>query len=147
MKIAMGADHAGLELKDFLAGELRNAGYEVADCGTFTPDSVDYPDYAGKVCDLVRSGDAVFGILVCATGIGISIAANKRKGIRAALCGTEFAAAMSREHNDANVLALGSMITGKLLALAIAKTFLDGEFSRGERHERRIRKMMGFEGC
>jgi ribose 5-phosphate isomerase B len=144
MKIALGSDHAGLELKIYLQEELRKRGYEIADCGTFTPDSTDYPDYAEKVCALVNSGEAKAGILVCATGVGISIAANKVRGIRAALCTCEFTARMARRHNDANVLALGGMVTGKLLALSIVETFLTEEFSRGERHVRRIQKMMSL---
>lgn len=142
MKIAMGSDHAGLELKIYLMEELKKRGFEITDCGTFTGDSTDYPDYAEKVCALVGAGETRLGILVCATGVGISIAANKMKGIRAALCTTEFTARMARQHNDANVLALGGMVTGKLLALSIAETFLREEFSRGERHIRRIEKMM-----
>jgi ribose 5-phosphate isomerase B len=145
MKIAMGSDHAGFELKAYLHGELGKKGFEIVDCGTFSTESVDYPDYAEKVCALVRSGEAELGILVCATGVGISIAANKRKGIRAALCANEFTAAMSRGHNDANVLALGGMVTGKLHALSIAETFLREPFSLGERHIRRIEKMMALE--
>jgi ribose 5-phosphate isomerase B len=147
MNIAIGSDHAGLELKTFLRDELQKRGYCLTDCGTYTPESVDYPDFAEKVCSLVRSGKVRYGILVCATGIGISIAANKQKGIRAALCTTEFTAYMSRQHNDANVLALGGMVTGKLLALSITETFLREEFSLGERHIRRIDKMMNFENC
>ncbi len=111
----------------------------------FSPDSVDYPDYAAKVCDSVKSGESRFGILVCATGVGISMAANKRHGIRCALCTNEFTALMARRHNDANVLALGGMVIGKLLALAIAETFLREDFSDGERHVRRIKKMMDLE--
>ena len=145
MKIAMGSDHAGFELKSFLRGELEKRGCEIIDCGTHTSESVDYPDYAEKVCALVRSGDAALGILVCATGVGISIAANKQKGIRAAPCSNEFTAYMARQHNDANVLALGGMVTGKLHALSIAETFIREPFSLGERHIRRIAKMTAFE--
>lgn len=144
MKIALGSDHAGLELKTYLLEELRNRGYEITDCGTFTMDSADYPDYAERVCTLINTGEARLGILVCATGVGISMAANKVKGIRAALCANEFTARMARRHNDANVLALGGMVTGKLLALSITETFLAEEFSRGERHVRRIEKMMSI---
>lgn len=145
MKIALGSDHAGFELKAYLLNELLKRGHEITDCGTYTSESVDFPDYAEKVCALVRSGDVVFGILVCGTGVGISMAANKQKGIRAALCTNEFTAYMARQHNDANVLALGGMVTGKLLALMITETFLREPFSRGERHIRRIAKMMAFE--
>ena len=145
MKIAMGSDHAGLELKIYLLEELRKHGYEITDCGTFNPDSTDYPDYAEKVCALITSGAARLGILICSTGVGISIAANKVKGIRAALCTTEFTARMARQHNDANILALGGMVTGKLLALSIAETFLHEKFSQGDRHIHRIEKMMSIE--
>jgi ribose 5-phosphate isomerase B len=145
MKVALGSDHAGLDLKTSLKEELQKQGYELIDCGACTPDMVDYPDYAEKVCALVRSKEAEFGILVCGTGIGISIAANKQKGIRAALCVNEFMARMARQHNDANVLALGGMVIGKPLGLAIAETFLKEPFSGGERHIRRIRKIMAFE--
>lgn len=147
MKLAMGSDHAGLELKTFLLDALRKNGHDIIDCGAFSPDSVDYPDFAGAVCDRVLSGEARLGILICATGVGISIAANKRKGIRAALCTSEFTARMSRQHNDANVLALGGMVVGKLLALAITETFLHEEFSRGDRHIRRIGKITSIENC
>ncbi len=147
MNIAIGSDHAGFELKTFLLDELRKRGHEIDDCGAYADEPVDYPDYAEKVCAHVRAGKARFGILVCGTGVGVSIAANKQKGIRAALCSTEFTASMARRHNDANVLALGAMVTGKLLALSIAETFLREEFSHGERHVRRISKMMNFENC
>jgi len=145
MKVALGSDHAGLELKIYLKEELQKKGHELIDCGAFTLDKVDYPDYAGKVCALVRAQEAEYGILVCGTGIGISIAANKQKGIRAALCVNEFMARLARQHNDANVLALGGMVLGKPLGLAIAETFLKEPFSGGERHIRRIRKTMAFE--
>jgi len=141
----MGSDHAGFELKSFLRDELGKRGHEIIDCGTYSSESVDYPDYAEKVCVLVRSGEVELGILICATGVGISMAANKQRGIRAALCTNEFTAYMARQHNHANVLALGGMVTGKLLALSIAETFLREPFSLGERHIRRIEKMMAFE--
>ena len=145
MIIAMGSDHAGFEMKEYLRAELASRGLEIVDCGTYSPESVDYPDYAAKVCDMVNSGGARFGILVCATGVGIAISANKRHGIRCALCTNEFTALMARQHNDANVLAIGGMVIGKLLALAIAGKFLGEDFSGGERHVRRIAKMMAFE--
>ena len=145
MKIAIGSDHAGFEMKSHLVKELQNSGYDITDCGTNSTDSVDYPDYAGKVCELVTSKEVRFGIIVCSTGIGISIAANKIDGIRAALCHTEFSARMARQHNDANVLALGGTVIGKSLALSITETFLAGTFSQGERHIRRINKIMSFE--
>lgn len=145
MKIAIGSDHAGFEMKSYIVNELQNRGYDITDCGTHSSDSVDYPDYAGKVCELVISKEVRFGIIICSTGIGISMAANKIDGIRAALCHTEFSARMARLHNDANVLALGGAVIGKNLALAIAEIFLAGTFSQGERHIRRINKIMSFE--
>ncbi len=145
MKIAIGSDHAGFEMKSHIVKELQSRGHDITDCGTNSLDSVDYPDYAGKVCELVVSKEVRYGIIICSTGIGISIAANKIDGIRAALCHTEFSARMARQHNDANVLALGGTVIGKNLALSIAETFLAGTFSQGERHIRRINKIMSFE--
>jgi len=148
MKVAIGSDHAGYDLKQYLVRELTDLEYEVTDCGTESRESVDYPDFAGKVCALVRSGESERGIVICGTGIGVSIAANKIRGIRAALCHTEFSAYLARRHNDANVLALGGGITGNKLALEIAKTFLEEEFSGDERHVRRIEKISRLEnGC
>ncbi|MFA6471910.1 MAG: ribose 5-phosphate isomerase B [Candidatus Latescibacterota bacterium] len=145
MKVAIGSDHAGLELKTYLVEELPKKGYEIIDCGTRSYDSVDYSDYAVKVCALVRAKEAEYGILICGTGIGISIAANKMKGIRAGLCVNEFMARLTREHNDANVLALGGMVVGKPFGLSIAEAFLKEPFSNGERHIRRIQKTMELE--
>ncbi|MBA7482660.1 putative sugar phosphate isomerase YwlF [subsurface metagenome] len=145
MKVAIGSDHAGFELKEYIFEELQKCGFEMIDCGTKTTDSVDYPDLARKVCDLVLSGEVKFGIAICGTGIGISMAANKIHGIRAALCHTEFSARMARQHNNANVLALGGRIFGKDLALDIVKTFLAEDFSDIERHKKRIKKMMELE--
>ena len=145
MNVAIGCDHAGLNLKKYLLKELTDLGYEMINCGTDSEDSVDYPDYAEKVCKLVQCHDAQLGILVCSTGIGISIAANKLRGIRAALCHTEFSAVMARQHNEANVLTLGGAVIGNRLALAIAEAFLKENFSRGERHIRRIQKIIELE--
>ncbi|MBN1295108.1 MAG: ribose 5-phosphate isomerase B [Candidatus Latescibacteria bacterium] len=145
MKVAIGSDHAGFDMKTYLVTELTNRGFDIDDCGTYGPDSVDYPDYAGKVCQLVVSKKVELGIVICSTGIGISIAANKINGIRAALCHTEFSARMARQHNNANVLALGGTVVGKNLALAIAEVFLAEPFSKGERHIRRINKIMSLE--
>jgi ribose 5-phosphate isomerase B len=144
MKIAIGSDHAGFELKQYLVRELKTLGHEIIDCGTDSEQAVDYPDYAAIVCGHVRSGEARYGILICGTGIGISMAANKLPGIRAALCHTEFSARLARLHNDANVLALGGRVIGKALALEITKVFLATEFSAEERHRRRIGKMMSL---
>jgi len=145
VKVAIGSDHAGFVLKQYLFIELNNLGYEMINCGTESVASVDYPDFTRKVCDLVISREAKYGIVICGTGIGVSIAANKVRGIRAALCHTEFSARMSRQHNDANVLALGGRVFGKGLALDIAKVFLAEEFSVEDRHKKRINKMMEFE--
>ena len=145
MNVAIGSDHAGYRLKEYLKNELTGRGYQIIDCGTDSEISVDYPDFAGLVCRNILEGNARFGIVICGTGIGISIAANKVTGIRAALCHTEFSAHMARQHNDANVLALGGAVIGNQLALAIADTFLSDDFSHGERHIRRIEKIHGIE--
>jgi len=145
MRIAIGSDHAGFELKDYLCRELTKDGFELIDCGTNSRDSVDYPDFARKVCDLVLSGEARFGIVLCGTGIGVSMTANKIHGIRAALCHTEFSARMARQHNDANVLALGGRVMGTELALEIARTFIGETFTDDPRHRKRIQKMMELE--
>ena len=145
MKIAIGSDHAGFHLKQYLLHTLRERGHDITDCGSYDEGSVDYPDYAKAVSELVVSGEVEKGIVICGTGIGISIAANKIKGIRAALCHTEYSALMARQHNDANVLALGGEVLGKSLALAIADVFLGELFSGGSRHRQRIDKISGLE--
>ena len=145
MKVAIGSDHAGLDLKQYLLKELSIQKYDMIDCGTENDDSVDYSDFARKVCDLVKSKEVRFGIVICGTGIGVSMAANKIHGIRAALCHTEFSARLARQHNDANVLALGGGVFGKDLALDIAGAFLAENFSGADRHKKRIDKMMKFE--
>lgn len=144
MKIAIGSDHAGLALKEQLRERLTQAGHEVADFGANSPDSTDYPDYAATVTHAVTSGAADRGILVCYTGIGMSITANKVKGIRAALCQSEDQARLTRAHNNANVLALGAKYTPLDLALDIACTFLKTEFEGG-RHARRVGKITSIE--
>ena len=136
-KIALGADHAGYEYKDKLIAYLSENGYECVDCGTNGPESVDYPVHASKVCELVRGGHAEFGILVCGTGIGMSIAANKHRGIRAALCNEPESTAMTRHHNNSNVLCLGARMISYEKALELTKVFLSTEFEGG-RHERRV---------
>ena len=145
MKVAIGSDHAGFDLKQYLIKELSIHKYDMIDCGTENDNSVDYSDFARKVCDLVKSKEVKFGIVICGTGIGVSMAANKIRGIRAALCHTEFSARLARQHNDANVLALGGRVFGKDLALNIAKAFLADDFSGVDRHKRRIEKMMKIE--
>lgn len=146
MKIVIGCDHGALELKKEVLKVLAEfKDIETEDVGTFDAESVDYPDIAEKVCGKITKGEADRGIVLCGTGIGISIAANKIKGIRAALCGDVFSARMSREHNDANVLAMGGRVTGFGPAGEIVRTWVTTEFSHGERHIRRIEKMMALE--
>lgn len=134
--IALGCDHGGLEIKNAIAADLRARGVEYKDVGTFTEASVDYPVYTRAVCDEITSGRAEFGILCCGTGIGMSIAANKRRGIRAAVLSDAFSAEMTRRHNDANVLALGAG-TPAPTAKRIVEVFLNTEFEGG-RHARRV---------
>lgn len=136
--IALGCDHGGYELKQEIIRHLEEREIEYKDFGCDSLESVDYPVYAKKVANAVASGECEKGILICGTGIGISIAANKVKGIRAALCTDCFMAEATRLHNDANILALGGRVVGTGLALKITDTFLDTEFSNDERHIRRI---------
>ncbi len=136
--IALGCDHGGYELMQEVKAHLEKRGFEFKDFGCYSNDSVDYPEYGKKVAHAVADGECELGILICGTGIGISIAANKVKGIRAALCADCFSAAATREHNNANILALGARTTGPGLALKIVDTFLDTPFSNDERHIRRI---------
>ncbi len=138
MMIALGCDHGGFELVKDIIEFLDANGYEYKNFGTFTPDSVDYPVYAKAVAKSILSGECELGIIVCGTGIGISIAANKFPGIRAALCTNSFMARASRDHNNANILALGGRVLGTELALDIVKTFVTTPFSGDERHIRRI---------
>ena len=136
--IAIGSDHGGFELKKVVMAHLDARGLEYKDFGTYSDASCDYPVYGKAVAKAVASGECERGIIICGTGIGISIAANKVHGIRAALCGDCFSAEATRQHNDANVLALGARVVGPGLALKIVDTFLDTPFSNGERHIRRI---------
>jgi ribose 5-phosphate isomerase B len=138
--VAIASDHAGFDLKVTLAGELAAMGYEVVDLGTDGPDSVDYPDFAKVMTRAVIEGRAGRGVLVCGTGVGISIAANRHPGIRAALCHNETTARLAREHNDANVLALGARIVGVDVAKDCLKAFLTTKFAGG-RHARRVAKL------
>ena len=145
MKITIGSDHGAVQLKEEVKMVLKEYGdIEVTDVGTFGTDSVDYPDIAEKVCGDVVSGKADRGIVLCGTGIGISIAANKIKGIRCALCNDVFSAKMSRQHNDANVLAMGGRVLGFGPAGEIVRAFVEGNFEGG-RHERRVNKIMALE--
>ncbi|HIS67546.1 MAG TPA: ribose 5-phosphate isomerase B [Candidatus Scatomorpha merdipullorum] len=141
---AIGSDHGGFELKQAVMKHLEERGIEYRDYGTYTPESCDYPDYGAAVGRAVASGECERGIVICGTGIGISMAANKIDGVRCALCGDCFSAEMARAHNDANVLALGARTLGEGLALKIVDTFLDGEF-QGGRHARRVAKIMALE--
>lgn len=144
MKIALGADHGGFELKEEIHNYLKENGYEVKDFGTYSTESCDYADYSLKVAEAVASKEYDFGILICGTGIGIGIAANKVPGIRAALCSDTFSAHATREHNDANILTMGQRVVGPGLAIDIVKTFLNAEFE-GDRHLRRINKITEIE--
>ena len=145
MKIALGCDHGALDLKNAVAEHLKKAGHEVCDFGTYTLDSCDYPDYAEKAAKAVASGECEKGIVLCTTGIGISIAANKVKGIRCALLSDVKSAELTRLHNDTNMMALGAGMTGEILALEIVDTWLGTEFSGEARHQRRIDLMMALE--
>ena len=140
MKLVIGNDHAGVELKKKLVKALKERGHEIINVGTDSLESVDYPDIAALVGEKVLDGKAEYGILICGTGIGISIAANKIKGIRAALVHNEFTARLARLHNDANVIALGARVIGDELGLACVETFINTEFEGG-RHARRVDKM------
>ena len=141
--IAIGSDHGGFELKEKLMEHLSERGLEYKDFGTYSEDSCDYPVYGKAVAHAVADGDCDRGILICGTGIGISITANKVPGIRAALCGDCFSAEATRLHNDANILAMGARVVGAGLALKIVDTFLDTPFSGDERHVRRINMIEG----
>ncbi|MBS5939506.1 ribose 5-phosphate isomerase B [Clostridium sartagoforme] len=144
MKIAVGSDHGGVELKEEIKKFLNREGYEFKDFGTNSTESCDYPDYALPVAEAVAAKEYDLGILICGTGIGIGIAANKVPGIRAALCSDTFSAHATREHNNANILTLGQRVVGPGLAIDIVKTFLNTEFE-GERHQKRIDKIAEIE--
>jgi len=144
MKIAIANDHAGVDYKNLLVRHLTDKGYEVINLGTDTALSVDYPDYAEKVAKAVQEKNADLGILICGTGIGMSIAANKFKGIRAALCGDCYSAELTRKHNDANILCLGARVLGSDLMIKIADTFLSASFEGGK-HAVRLGKIQNFE--
>ena len=146
MRIAIGADHAGWPLNERVIDELRLSGHELTDFGTHDgsiPD--DYPDYAKQVGEAVQSGAVEIGILVCGSGVGAAVAANKLRGIRAALCGDTYSAHQSREHDDCNLLCLGARITGVELALDIVRAFVGARFTGEERHKRRLAKIEAME--
>lgn len=145
MKIAMACDHGAVELKNKLKAHLQEKGMEVVDFGTHTTDSCDYPDYIAPAAQAVASGECERGIVLCTTGIGVSIVANKIKGIRCALLSDTMTARLTREHNDTNMMALGAGVTGPMLAQEIVDVWLGTEFSHSERHQRRIDKVMALE--
>jgi len=147
MRIAIGADHGGYPLNERVIRELQESGNEIIDFGTHVgsrPD--DYPDYALKVGNAVQRGEAEVGILICGSGVGASVAANKLLGIRAALCGDTYSAHQSREHDDCNVLCLGARVVGEELALEIVRAFVAAQFTGEERHLRRLSKIKALEG-
>lgn len=139
--IAIGCDHGGYYLKQEIIDFLKKSGYEYKDYGTYSDESCDYPEYAKKVAHAVADGECEKGILVCGTGIGVSIAANKVKGVRAALVHDCFSAKATREHNDANIITMGARVIGPGLAVEIVRIFLDTPFSNDERHIRRIKQI------
>ena len=140
MKLAVGSDHGGFEFKQLIIKFLHEIGQDVDDMGCHDTQSVDYPDFADKVCARVQSGKCERGILICGTGIGMSISANRHRDIRAALCHESYTARMSREHNNANVLCLGGRVLGQEIALDVVRTWLETEFAGG-RHQRRLDKL------
>ncbi len=144
MKIVLASDHGGFELKETVKEHLLSNGYDVTDIGVYNTDSVDYPDYGKSAAEMVASKEMDKGIIICGTGIGISIAANKVKGIRCALCTNEYMARMSRMHNNANMLAMGERVLGKGVATDIVDVWLSTEFEGG-RHENRVNKLMNIE--
>ena len=145
MKIAIGCDHGALDLKNVMVAHLKDKGHEVSDFGTYTAASCDYPEFAAAAAKAVASGECDRGIVLCTTGIGVSITANKVKGIRCALLSDVMSARLTREHNDTNMMAIGAGVVGQMLALQIADTWLETAFSGDERHQRRINKLMAVE--
>ena len=145
MKIALAADHAGFEMKRDIAGKLAKDGHEVLDLGTHSSATVDYPDYAEAVADMLRDGQAERGIIVCGSGAGVSIAASKFPGIRAAVAHDVYTAHQAVEHDDMNVLCLGARVIGQALAREIVEAFVQARFSGDERHLRRLAKIHDFE--
>ena len=144
MKISIASDHGGFDLKEDLRAWLTGQGHEGVDFGCHGKESCDYPDFAGPAARAAASGECERGIVICTTGIGVSMTANKVKGVRCALCGDPWSAEMTRRHNDANVLAIGAGVTGPLLARQIVTAFLTHEFEGG-RHQRRVDKVMSTE--
>ena len=145
MKVALAADHAGVSLKDWLRGELVALGFEILDLGAMDAEPSDYPDFARALGKALVRGEAERGILVCGSGVGASVAANKIKGIRAGLCHDTYSAHQGVEHDDINVLCLGSRVIGEATALELARAFLGAQFSYEERHVRRVKKILDIE--
>lgn len=145
MKIALGSDHAGFDLKNIVAADLSNGGYEVVDVGTYNTDPVDYPDYAEAVGAAVLDGRAERGVLICGSGVGASVAANKIRGIRAGIAHDNYSAHQGVEHDDMNVLVLGSRITGVEVARELVSVYVKARFSNEERHVRRLKKVLAIE--
>lgn len=145
MRIALGSDHGGFDLKNIIIEHLKQKEIEVKDFGTYNCDAADYADYAVPVCAAVNAGEADYGILVCGTGVGMSISANKIDGIRCALLGDVFSAKATREHNDSNVMALGARVVGVGLALEIVDMYLATAYSNEDRHTKRIQKIKNLE--
>ena len=143
-KIVIGCDHAAVQMKNNVINHLKSQGYDVIDVGTYSEESCDYPDYAYAAAKKVADGEVAKGILICGTGIGMSIAANKVNGIRCALCDNLFSAEMTRRHNDSNMLSMGARVISNQLALKIVDMFLDTPFEGG-RHQRRVEKLMAIE--
>ena len=144
MKIALGCDHGGYAMKEDIKKQLEGLGHEVKDCGTYSTESCDYPIFGEAAARAVASGECEYGIVVCTTGIGISVAANKVKGIRACCCSDSFSCEYTRRHNDANALCMGGRVVGPGLACQLVDIFLNTEFEGG-RHEKRIAKLMAIE--
>ena len=145
MKVSIGCDHGALALKNKMVAHLVARGYDVKDCGTYTADSCDYPDFAAAAAKAVASGECEKGVVLCTTGIGVSITANKVPGIRCALLSDVMSARLTREHNDTNMMAIGAGVVGEKLALEILDTWLDTELSGAPRHQRRIDKVLALE--
>jgi len=145
MKVAVACDHGGFPLKETVLDVVRQAGHDAIDLGTFSSDPVDYPDYAQKVGQAIQHGEADRGILICGSGTGVTVAANKMRGIRAGVCHDVYSARQSVEHDDANVLSLGARVIGPELAAELVKTFLNAHFTGEERHLRRVAKISEME--
>ena len=145
MKIVIGCDHAATELKEIVKKHIEEKGYEICDVGTYTSDSCHYPVYAHAACEKILSGECELGILICGTGIGMSMAANKHKGIRAACCSDTFSARLTREHNDANMLCFGARVVGAGLALDLVDAFLGAEYLGNGNHVVRVAMLTDIE--